>query len=209
LACSAVGGDFFDVISGEDMLNVALVDVSGKGISAAILASTLQGMLHVQLEAGQPLDAIAAATNRYLCQKAVGKYATMVLLRLHEDGTLEYVNCGHVQPRMCSDAGVSRLGQTNLPVGLIGGAEYATDTVTLRPGWRIILVSDGITEAEDAQGESFGDEGLDAASHCDDLLSILQRMGDFCAGHPANDDCTIVQVIFSGPSSQDPGEAAT
>ena len=55
IACSAVGGDFFDVISGEDMLNVALVDVSGKGISAAILASTLQGMLHVQLEAGQTL----------------------------------------------------------------------------------------------------------------------------------------------------------
>jgi serine phosphatase RsbU (regulator of sigma subunit) len=125
----------------------------------------------------------------------------MVLLRLHEDGTLEYVNCGHVQPRICSDAGVSRLETSNVPVGLVREAEYATGIATLRPGWRIILVSDGITEAEDAQGESFGDEGLDAASHCDDMQSILQRMTDFCAGHPANDDCTIVQVIFSGPSS--------
>ena len=120
IACSAVGGDFFDVIiSGEDTLNVALVDVSGKGISAAILASTLQGMLHVQLEAGQPLDTIAAATNRYLCLKSVGKYATMLLLRLHQGGTLEYLNCGHVQPRLCSDAGVSRLDQSNVPVGLL------------------------------------------------------------------------------------------
>jgi sigma-B regulation protein RsbU (phosphoserine phosphatase) len=203
IACSAVGGDFFDVISGDDMLNVALVDVSGKGISAAILASTLQGMLHVQLEAGQPLDAIAAATNRYLCLKAVGKYATMLLLRLHRDGTLEYVNCGHVQPRMCSDAGVSRLEMANLPVGLIGGAEFTAASIELRPGSRVILVSDGITEAEDAQGESFGDERLDSASLCGDLPGVLQRMADFCAGHPANDDCTIVQVAFSGPASGD------
>lgn len=198
IACSAVGGDFFDVISGEDTLNVALVDVSGKGISAAILASTLQGMLHVQLEAGQPLDAIAAATNRYLCLKAVGKYATMLLLRLHQDGWLEYLNCGHVHPRLCSDAGVSRLDQSNVPVGLLDGAEYTVGNVTLRPGSRVILVSDGITEAEDAQGEFFGDERLDSASLCGDLPGVLQRMADFCAGHPANDDCTIVRVVFSG-----------
>src|ERR1019366_8610959 len=206
IACSAVGGDFFDVIiSGEDTLNVALVDVSGKGISAAILASTLQGMLHVQLEAGQPLDAIAAATNRYLCLKAVGKYATMLLLRLHQDGRLEYLNCGHVMPRLCSDAEVSRLEQSNVPVGLLDGAEYTAGNVTLRPGWRFILVSDGITEAEDAQGEFFGDERLDSASLCGDLPGVLQRMADFCAGHPANDDCTIVQVIFTGPSTGDAG----
>jgi phosphoserine phosphatase RsbU/P len=200
VACTDVGGDFFDVISGEDTLNVALVDVSGKGISAAILASTLQGMLHVQLEAGQPLDAIAAATNRYLCQKDVGKYATMVLLRLHQDGTLEYLNCGHVQPRLCSHGGISRLEQSNVPVGLIGGAEFTAGSVTLTPGSRVILVSDGITEAEDAQGEFFGDERLDSASLCGDLPLVLQRMTEFCAGHPANDDCTIVQVVFSGPA---------
>jgi serine phosphatase RsbU (regulator of sigma subunit) len=203
IACSAVGGDFFDVISGVDTLNVALVDVSGKGISAAILASTLQGMLHVQLEAGQPLGAIAAATNRYLCQKAVGKYATMLLLRLHQDGTLEFLNCGHVKPRLCSDARVSLLEQSNVPVGLIEGAEYTAGNVTLPPGSRVILVSDGITEAEDAQGEPFGDERLDSASLCGDLPGVLQRMAEFCAGHPANDDCTIVQVTFTGPAGDD------
>jgi len=209
IACSAVGGDFFDVISGEDTLNVALVDVSGKGISAAILASTLQGMLHVQLEAGQPLQAIAAATNRYLCRKSVGKYATMLLMRFHRDGTLEYVNCGHVQPRMCSGAGISRLEQTNVPVGLLAGAEYASATTALRPGSRVILVSDGVTEAEDAQGESFGDERLDSAALCADLPGVLQQMADFCAGHPANDDCTIVEVVFTGPAGDDTCRTAT
>jgi serine phosphatase RsbU (regulator of sigma subunit) len=198
IACSAVGGDFFDVISGDDVLNVALVDVSGKGISAAILASTLQGMLHVQLEAGQSLDTIAAATNRYLRLKDVGKYATMLLLRLHQDGQLEYLNCGHVKPRLCSDAGVSRLEECSVPVGLLDGAEYTVGNVALRPGSRVILVSDGITEAEDAQGDFFGEERLDSASLCGDLAGVLQRMAEFCAGHPANDDCTIVQVMFSG-----------
>jgi serine phosphatase RsbU (regulator of sigma subunit) len=205
IACSAVGGDFFDVISGEDVLNVALVDVSGKGISAAILASTLQGMLHVQLESGQSLDAIAAATNRYLCLKSVGKYATMLLLRLHQDGRLEYLNCGHVKPRLCSDARVSLLEQTNVPVGLLDGAEYTVGDVALRPGARVILVSDGITEAEDAQGEAFGDERLDSASLCGDLPGVLERMAQFCAGHPANDDCTIVQVAFTGSATGDGG----
>lgn len=202
IPCSAVGGDFFDVISGDDALNVALVDVSGKGISAAILASTLQGMLHVQLEAGQPLDTIATATNRYLCQKAVGKYATMVLLRMYQDGTLEYINCGHVYPRMCSEGRVSRLDQTNLPVGLFGSAEYMMGTATLRPGSGVILVSDGITEAENTNGDFFGDERLDSASVCSGLQSVLERMTDFCAGCPANDDCTIVEVIFTGHSDR-------
>lgn len=196
VACSAVGGDFFDVIPGDKTLGIALVDVSGKGISAAILASTLQGMLYTQLLTGQPLDAIAAATNQYLCTKNVGKYATMLLMRLHDDGALEYMNCGHVQPRLCSNTAVVRLKTGNLPVGLIPEAAYVCGTATLQPGSRIILVSDGFTEAEDAQGNTFGEERLDTAASCSELQRIIQHMRDFCAAHPASDDCTIVQVSF-------------
>jgi serine phosphatase RsbU (regulator of sigma subunit) len=58
-------------------------------------------------------------------------------------------------------------------------------------------VSDGITEAEDAQGEAFGDERLDSASHCGDLPGVLHRLAEFCAGHPADDDRTIVHVAFT------------
>jgi serine phosphatase RsbU (regulator of sigma subunit) len=198
VACSAVGGDFFDVVPGDDMLNVVLVDVSGKGISAAILAATLQGMLHVQLQTQQPLEVIASATNRYLCQKNIGKYATMLLLRLHEDGTLEYMNCGHIQPRVCSGASISRLEEANLPVGLIDAVEYKTGITRLRAGSRVVLVSDGFTEAEDPQGEFFGDDRLDSAALCNGLDQILQTMAEFCAGQPASDDCTIVQATYTG-----------
>jgi serine phosphatase RsbU (regulator of sigma subunit) len=206
VACSAVGGDFYDVVSDGDMLNVALVDVSGKGISAAIMAATLQGMLYVQLQARQPLEAIASTTNRYLCKKNVGKYATMLLLRLHGDGTLEYINCGHIQPRVCSDAGVVRLEGANPPVGLIcGKTEYTAGITTLRPGWRVLLVSDGVTEAENAQGEFFGEERLDSAALCADLQCVLRSMFYFCAGHPASDDCTIVQVAYIGRVNDNAG----
>ncbi len=198
--CSAVGGDFFDVIPSSGTLNVALVDVSGKGISAAILAATLQGMLYVQLQAQQPLQAIASATNRYLCRKNIGKYATMLLLRLYEDGTLEYLNCGHIQPRVCSDQGISRLPTANIPVGLLNGAEYSTGIVKLTPGSRVVLVSDGFTEAEDPQGEFFGEDRLDAAALCMELEPMFQSMLEFCAGKPAGDDCTILQISYSGPT---------
>ena len=64
-------------------------------------------------------------------------------------------------------------------------------------------MSDGITEAEDPHGEFFGDDRLDSASLCGELPGVLQRMMDFCAGHPANDDCTIVQVVFSAVAGGD------
>lgn len=198
IACKAVGGDFFDVLAQDDVVSVALVDVSGKGMSAAILASTLQGMLYVQLQAGRELSAIAAAVNDYLCNKNVGKYATMVLLRLHSDGRLEHMNCGHIAPRLCSHGEVTRLPGGSVPVGLIRNAEFLSGLTAVDPDSRLILVSDGFTEAEDAQGNFFGEERFDHASVCGDIHSMLSRMREFCADHPPNDDCTIVQLTYRG-----------
>src|SRR5207253_10004306 len=99
LSCKEIGGDFFDAVNTPTGLAVVLADVSGKGVSAALLASTLQGMIYSQLIAGMPLKEIVAAANRFFTHKLVGeKYATMLLVRLRRDGDLEYVNCGHVPP---------------------------------------------------------------------------------------------------------------
>jgi len=103
------GGDFYDVIATSDGLYVVIADISGKGVSAAILASTLQGLLYGLLLAGQPLAQIADVANRYICEKNVQKYATMILVKLGPDGSFEYVNCGHVQPMLANSAGVKRL----------------------------------------------------------------------------------------------------
>ncbi len=209
IACKAVGGDFFDVVSQEDALSVALVDVSGKGISAAILASTLQGMLYVQLQAGRALREIAAATNDYLCHKDVGKYATMLLLRLHGDGRVEYMNCGHVQPRLCTGGQISQLTVASPPVGLLNTFTYEEGKATITAGSRLILVSDGFTEAEDAEGNFFGEERLEAVSLCGDIDGMLARMREFCRDHPANDDCTLMQITYLGPDGAiPPGDGA-
>ena len=197
--CREVGGDFFDVVTDGRTLSVALVDVSGKGISAAILASTLQGMLYLQLSSGQPLEEIATLTNSYLCSKNVGKYATMVLMRLHTDGSLEYINCGHIHPRMhfCSGT-VQRLDISNVPVGMLPEMSYTSGRAQMEPGCRVLLVSDGVTEAENAAGDMFGDERLDTSLAAYNLNQLADSIRGFCGDVPYHDDCTMVELTFRG-----------
>jgi len=196
--CKEIGGDFFDVVSDGRSLSVALVDVSGKGISAAILASTLQGMLYMQLSSGQRLEEIASVINSYLCTKNVGKYATMVLLRLHEGGMLEFVNCGHIQPRIAWSGAVRRVEASNAPVGLLPEMTYASATLQLKPGCRLLLVSDGVTEAENREGEMFGDERLDEVLASCELDELAKSIWAFCAETPLKDDCTMLELKYRG-----------
>jgi phosphoserine phosphatase RsbU/P len=197
IPCKEIGGDFFDVVADDNSLSLVLADVSGKGVSAAILASTLQGMVYSQLLAGQPLQSIAEVANHYICAKDVGKYATMVILKLGRDGVLEYINCGHIHPLLCSPSGVKYLDTSNLPVGLIEEAEFHSDTVHVEPGSRILLVTDGVTEAENVTGEFFGDSRLEEAAVCSNSLeSIFERVQHFCGLAPANDDCTMLEIQY-------------
>lgn len=85
-----------------------------------------------------------------------------------------------------------------MPVGLFAHAAYAAAEVTMERGWTLTLVSDGFTEAEDALGDAFGEERFDNAARCSDLQSMLKHMTDFCAAQPAADDCTVVQIVYSG-----------
>ena len=82
IPCYEIGGDFFDAVALDDCVCVAIADVSGKGIPAAIVAATMQGIIHAQLISGQSLPDIAALLNQFLFTRNVDKYATMVLLKL-------------------------------------------------------------------------------------------------------------------------------
>lgn len=199
IPCKEVGGDFFDVIRTDKSLTVVLTDVSGKGISAAILASILQGLLYAQLIQDLPLENVVGVVNRFLCEKVAGeKYATMIIARLHSDGRLEYVNCGHVTPLLISDGKCTELEGGNLPVGLINDVTYEAGTTRVSPGSRLVLVTDGVTEAEDAQGDMYGSERLvDLFPNCRGIEDVFSSIGQFCAGTPLNDDCTVVQLTFT------------
>ena len=200
LSCKEIGGDFFDAVNTDEGLAVVLADVSGKGVSAALLASTLQGMIYSQLAVGTPLVDIVTAVNAFFTHKHIGeKYATLIIARIRKDGELEYVNCGHVPPLLVCKNEVIRPPHGNLPVGLLAEATYSSDRVSLHTGDRLILVTDGVTEAENARGDFFEDHRLEAvagkSTSMDDIFAALAK---FCGGTPLSDDCTVVELVFSG-----------
>ena len=200
LSCKEIGGDFFDAINTEDGLTVVLADVSGKGVPAALLASMLQGMVYSHLIAGMSLPDIVAAVNRYFTQKHLGeKYATVIIARVDRDGEMEYVNCGHLPPLLISDHEVKRPEHGNLPVGLLADATYESAFCKLKPGDRLVLVTDGVTEAENARGDFFDTERLEAvAAKGSSLEDIFTALASFCGGTPLSDDCTVVELLYTG-----------
>ncbi len=200
LSCKEIGGDFFEAVNTPEGLAVVLADVSGKGVSAALLASILQGMVYSQLISGMPLTEIVAAVNRFFTYKHIGeKYATMLITRLRPDGDLEYVNCGHVPPVWICGGEVLRPSHGNLPVGLIADATYSSDRCQLRPGDRMILVTDGVTEAENARGDMFDSARLETvAAKSQSMEDVFAAVADFCGGTPLNDDCTVVELAYTG-----------
>ncbi|MGH9601890.1 MAG: SpoIIE family protein phosphatase, partial [Terriglobales bacterium] len=200
LSCKDIGGDFFDVIKTEEGVALVITDVCGKGVSAALLASILQGMIYSQIVAKVPLADIVGNSNRFLCEKAVGeKYATVMICRLRPDGEFEFVNCGHVPPVLVSGNKAQRIEESNLPVGLLPDASYAPGRRKLIPGDRLVLVTDGVTEAENIAGDFFGDERLEKAAAADNAFDeIFTSVRSFCGEKPLNDDCTVVELTYRG-----------
>ena len=200
MSCKEIGGDFFDATSTTDHFAVVVADVCGKGVSAALLASTLQGMVYSHLVAQMPLADIVAAVNRFFTQKHLGeKYATVVIARISRGGELEYVNCGHVPPLLVSQHQVSRPQLGNLPVGLLPDATYEAGKLQLKPGDRFIIVTDGVTEAENARGDFYDNERLeDVAGKSSGMEEIFTSVSNFCGGTPLNDDCTVVELVYTG-----------
>jgi sigma-B regulation protein RsbU (phosphoserine phosphatase) len=195
--CKEIAGDFYDVVAADGHFYVVVADVSGKGVAAAMLAQTLQGMVYAQLLADQPLDLIAKALNRFICAKNIGKYATMLILRLESNGQLEYINCGQVHPLLQTATGIVSLSDSNLPVGLIPNGEFHSYTAQLEPGTRILVVTDGVTEAEDEAGEFFGTPRMeDAFGKSRNLEEVVENLSCFCGSAAATDDCTMVEVYF-------------
>ncbi len=197
-ACKDIGGDFFDLVYTDNGLSLIVADVSGKGVSAAVVASILQGMLYSQLAQDSSLPEMVAAVNRFLCEKVGGqKYATLVIARLAPNGECELLNCGHVPPLLVSGQDVQKLEDGNLPVGLVPGAEYQISRLRLKPGDRLLTVTDGVTEAEDDLGEFFGTDRL-VECGARGFAAIEEAVTAFRGNTALTDDCTITEIIYRG-----------
>ena len=200
IPCSDIGGDFYDVVRTPNGVALIVCDVCGKGVTAALFASILQGMLYSNLSAGMPLKEIMASANRFLCQRDLSeRYATMVVVRLQPDGAAEYVNCGQVSPVLIHNGAITRPDVANVPVGLMEDATFETGTFTLQRGDRLLLVTDGITEAEDKAFDFFGDERLEKLAldgGC--IAKIIAAVQDYREFAPLADDVTLLELEYGG-----------
>jgi serine phosphatase RsbU (regulator of sigma subunit) len=142
---------------------------------------------------------VVTAVNRFFTERMGGeKYATLSLVRLRRDGELEYVNCGHVPPLLVCAGEVMRPPHGNVPVGLLADAGFESATCQMKSGDRFILVTDGVTEAENAAGDFFEDFRLEAAAAKSPTLEgIFSAVTEFCAGNPLSDDCTVVELCYT------------
>jgi len=127
----------------------------------------------------------------------------MFIARIDSEGELEYVNCGHVLPLIVShgesEIKIMRPNVSNLPVGLIPDAAYECGSGRLAPGDRLILVTDGVTEAENSTGEFFDNPRLeDVACNSCDMEDIFAAISEFRGTTPLTDDCTVVDLLYTG-----------
>jgi phosphoserine phosphatase RsbU/P len=200
-----VGGDFYDFAeleSGE--LFGVIADVSGKGVSASLLSSMLLGCLQMQVRAGLALGEAVNRLNRFLCEKSsASRFVTMFLFILNSDGSGKYISAGH-NPTYLFRAGtnqIEELPSNNMIVGAFQFATYEAGKLQMEPGDILLAYSDGLTEAENPQGEMLGEEGVkrvilgEARSGAKNLeQKLLGTIQNFTAGRSLTDDITLIIV---------------
>jgi serine phosphatase RsbU (regulator of sigma subunit) len=201
-----VGGDYFDVIvAGTDCWAAAVADVSGKGVSSALLASYLQGALSTASSNRDSIQKTIESINRFLGDRAeAGKYATIFYSMISHDGSLHYINAGHCAPLVVSrDGSIRALDTTGFPVGLVSDADFPPELHRLKPGDRVVCYTDGVSEAQGESREFYGLDRLRAVlrlhpqSTGDEILeAVLANLREFTGGAPQSDDVTLLVLEY-------------
>jgi serine phosphatase RsbU (regulator of sigma subunit) len=206
-----VGGDYFDLARADDRCWSAVVaDVSGKGVGSALLASLLQGALITAASDPAGLAQRMERLSRFLLDRTGGeKYATIFYCLVEACGRLSYVNAAHCPPLLVNGTGAREwLDATGMPVGLVEGAEFGLAERLLSPGDKVVIYTDGVTEAQNPAGEFFGRGRLveavrtNAAGSCGEIHAGLERaVGAFTEGAPQSDDITVLVIEFQGEAA--------
>jgi sigma-B regulation protein RsbU (phosphoserine phosphatase) len=197
-----VSGDYCDLmISPDGNLYFMLGDVSGKGIAAAMLMSHLHAMFRVLISVGLPLDQIVGRASRVFCESThSSQYATLVCGKAGAHGGLEICNAGHL-PSLLLGAKHRCLEANGLPLGMFCSEEFSVARVEMQKGERLVLLTDGFTEARNPSGAELGIHPLlemakrhSAASPQEFVRRAVARASDFRAGGPVNDDLTLLVI---------------
>jgi serine phosphatase RsbU (regulator of sigma subunit) len=200
---AGVGGDFadfFELPNGQ--VGIYIGDVVGKGLSAAMYAALVMGMLRGTHKTGTDTSAVLSTLNqRLLVRPVMGRYAATVYA-VYDPATrqLTFSNAGLPYPLLASGQVCTQLGQGGFPSGLRGGSSYETHRVQLSPGDSVLFTTDGLTELRDSRDNDFSWERLaeiwktssekSAEEALDLLFDEAQRFSD--GAHPHHDDITAV-----------------
>lgn len=202
--CRTVSGDYYDfVLRPDGRVYFVIADVSGKGITAGLMMAGLQAAFRIFSKADpQPADMMTrlnAALKEILPQS---KFVTLFLGRLDTTtGEIEYANAGHTPPLWVQNDRVSELGETDLLLGVVTRAEYVNRSVQLAPGDALVLFTDGLSEAENADGEEIAGSVLQqklATTHGLPADVVTRTVEETVMAHvgdrPLADDVTLVVV---------------
>jgi serine phosphatase RsbU (regulator of sigma subunit) len=202
--CKTVSGDYYDVVVRPDgRIYFIIADVSGKGITAALVMSSLATAFNIFTRVDPSPAEIARELNLTLAPKtAPTKFATLVAGVLDPTtGVVDFVNAGHVPPLVICSDGVKKLTTTDLVVGLFPEAKYRNQSFTLDAGDSLVLFTDGVTEAENDKEEQLGLNpiatllsGLHGTPAPHILATIQREVQSFIGDVPAGDDVTLLMV---------------
>jgi sigma-B regulation protein RsbU (phosphoserine phosphatase) len=206
-----VSGDYYDfIIEDETHLDIVVGDISGKGISAALLMASLQAGMRSQLLStkhdnpdaiGQSLANIMVQLNRQIyLSSPPEKYATLFLSRYDANSRrLWYCNAGHLPPIVLTPKGAEVLEATGTVIGLLPNASYEAKSIELAPGTLLAIFTDGVTEALNKADEEFGDNQLLTALQQSSMRTpeaiwehVMSCVGEWQSDLPQYDDITLI-----------------
>jgi phosphoserine phosphatase RsbU/P len=202
----AVGGDFYDVMAlGPGKVGIAVGDVAGKGVPAALFMTQVQALLHARADAVSRPAEVLDWVNRQILSRGTPELFVTVIYGLvdAESRRFVYARAGHETPILALPGGDVQPAPMNSgqPLGLWEGSLLDEQEITLSPGSSLLLYTDGVADARDAAGESFGADGLlrtlrstAGASGAEICTAVWQAVTAFRGDEPAYDDVTLVAV---------------
>jgi sigma-B regulation protein RsbU (phosphoserine phosphatase) len=212
LPAGQVGGDYYDFIPLSDHEFVVIVgDVSSKGVPAALMMTAVRSAIRAVVTGDKEVAELVGHINDVLCQDVLrnpGLFISLILARFDaRSGRVIYTNAGHLPPQLLNvhTGRYMELRTGGVILGQFDGFKYKSEEITLQPGDRILMYTDGVTECVDSNGEMFGRERLQRffqsmrRNQLNEILECLRtEIGDFTlgAGETQFDDLTAVVVEY-------------
>jgi len=200
-----VSGDYCDVIPAGDDLYFILGDVSGKGMAASLLMSSLHAIFHTLVPLKLELSELMSRANHLLVESSLSnQFVTLICGKANGRGELEIVNAGHLPPILIKNGMKGELNFAGLPLGMFVETHFTSSKVKLNPGDSLLLFTDGVTETMNEAGTEFGARGLFDAINGDGftepsalirkcLAGVSEHRGDA----ERTDDLTVLALTYS------------